>query len=274
MPERIIKRIRRLGIKEEYPAGFGVDFDDLNTWQYYSLRDNELIRCKVLEILDEKGEVIKRIDKNFDLEIYYSDVYRQRCLYLPKELVLGYGVKQGMAIDLILIEVLRKSDQGDTTPIYPERLVEGPIDIKPKARVGTTIPTTVSGREDLLKRLTLNLRHFEVASDYFEEAKSCFRHGFMRAATIVAISALESSLKTDYLRIKHEEYDGKLSKLLNRYFSGDLKRLPKQYEDFTNTYIKIRNSLTHPEDFDYSEHIVFNVLSTVAELMKTIEKQY
>jgi len=129
-------------------------------------------------------------------------------------------------------------------------------------------------KEDLLKRLTINLEHFEVASGYFEEAKSCFRYGMLRASTIMAISALESCLKTDFLSVKGEEFDGKLFDLLNIYFSGDMKRLPKQYEDFSKTYVKVRNSFTHPEEFDYSENLVFAVLSTVAELMKAIEKHY
>ncbi|MDH5782926.1 MAG: hypothetical protein OEZ35_04590 [Candidatus Bathyarchaeota archaeon] len=132
----------------------------------------------------------------------------------------------------------------------------------------------LSEREDLIKRLPLKLKHFAIAQDYFEEAKSCFRYGFFRASTIVAISALESCLKTDFRRMKEEEYEGKLINLLNRYFSGDLKRLPKQYEDFSKTYIKIRNSFTHPEEFDYSETIVFTVLSTVMELMRHIENLY
>jgi len=129
-------------------------------------------------------------------------------------------------------------------------------------------------REDLLKRLTIELKHFEVASDYFDEAKSCFRFGLLRASTIMAISALESCLKTDFLRVKGEEFEGRLFDLLNIYFSGNLKRLPVQYEDFSKTYVKIRNSFTHPEEFDYSENLVFAVLSTVAELMKAIEKHY
>jgi hypothetical protein len=129
-------------------------------------------------------------------------------------------------------------------------------------------------RESLLERLAIELKHFEMASDYFEEAKSCFRYGLLRASTIMAISALESCLKTDFLRIKGEEFDGKLFDLLNIYFSGGMKRLPKQYEDFSKTYVKIRNSFTHPEEFDYSENLVFAVLSTVVELMKAIEKHY
>lgn len=129
-------------------------------------------------------------------------------------------------------------------------------------------------REDLARRLTAKLDHFKIASDYFEEATACFRYGLLRASTIMAISALESCLKTDFLSIKGEKYEGRLSNLLNRYFSGDIKRLPKQYEDFSSTYVKIRNSFTHPEEFDYSENIVFNVLCTVAELMKAIEKYH
>lgn len=131
-----------------------------------------------------------------------------------------------------------------------------------------------SEREDLLKRLSKRFKHFAVASDYFEEAKSCFRYGLFRASTIMAISALESCLKTDFHKVKGKEYRGKLFNLLNRYFTGDLKRLPKQYDDFSKTYVKIRNSFTHPEKFDYSETIVFNVLSTVMELIKTIDSLY
>lgn len=130
----------------------------------------------------------------------------------------------------------------------------------------------LSEREDLIKRLHLDLKHFGIAQNYFDEAKSCFRYGFFRASTIMAISALESCLKTDFRRIKGREYEGKLFDLMNRYFTGDLKRLPKQYEDFSKTYVKIRNSFTHPEDFDYSETIVFNTLSTIMELMKAIDK--
>lgn len=140
--------------------------------------------------------------------------------------------------------------------------------------ISTKTSLVSESREDLLKRLAINLEHFKVASDYFEEAKSCFNYGLLRAATIMAISALESCLKTDFLRIKGEEFDGKLFDLLNIYFSGNMKRLPKQYEDFSKTYVKIRNSFTHPEEFDYSENLVFAVLTTVAELMKAIEKHY
>ena len=132
----------------------------------------------------------------------------------------------------------------------------------------------LSQREDLIKRLKIKVKHFDTAQNYFEEAKSCFRYGFFRASTIMAISALESCLKTDFRKIKREEYEGKLFNLLNRYFSGDLRRLPKQYEDFSKTYIKIRNSFTHPEEFGYSETIVFNVLSVVMELMRAIENLY
>jgi len=132
----------------------------------------------------------------------------------------------------------------------------------------------LSEREDLIKRLRYALKHFNVAQNYFDEAKSCFRYGFLRASTIMAISALESCLRADYREIKGKEYEGKLFDLMNRYFTGDIKRLPKQYEDFSKTYVKIRNSFTHPEEFDFSETIVFNVLSTVIELMKAIDKLY
>ncbi len=133
----------------------------------------------------------------------------------------------------------------------------------------------LSAREDLLKGITVVPKLFEVAADYFDEARSCFKYGFFRASTIMAVSALESCLKSDYRRVKGVEYDGKLFTLLNRYFSGDVThKLPMQYQDFSNTCLKIRNSFTHPKEFDYSESIVFNVLTVVAELVNTIEKFY
>lgn len=136
------------------------------------------------------------------------------------------------------------------------------------------IKHTMSQRADLVRRLNAKIKYFTVASDYFEEAKSCFRYGFFRASTIMAISALESCLRTDFHKVKGKVYRGPLFNLVGRYFTGDLKRLPTQYEDFSKTYVKIRNSFTHPEKFDYSETIVFNVLSTVMELIKTIDNLY
>lgn len=127
-------------------------------------------------------------------------------------------------------------------------------------------------REELAKKLVVKTKKFKTAEIYFSEAKSCFIYGFFRSSVIVAMSALESCLTTDYRKNKNEDYEGKFYNLLNRYFSGDLRRLPKQYEDFSKTYLKIRNSLAHPEDFNFSENIVYNVLSTVAELINHIDK--
>jgi len=130
----------------------------------------------------------------------------------------------------------------------------------------------LSERENLAKNLTIKTKMFKIADEYFEEAKSCFIYGVLKGSVILAISALESCIKTDYFRIKGEDYKGKFYTLLNRYFSGDIKRLPKQYEEFSKTYVKIRNSLAHPEEFEFSETIVFTVLSTIAELVNHVEK--
>jgi CMP-N-acetylneuraminic acid synthetase len=74
----------------------------------------------------------------------------------------------------------------------------------------------------------------------------------------------------DYYKLYNEDFDGNFYNLLNRYFSEE-KRLPKQYDELSKTYLKIRNSLTHPEEFVFSEIIVFNILSTVSELINHIE---
>ena len=127
-------------------------------------------------------------------------------------------------------------------------------------------------REDLAKNLVIKTKKFEIANEYFEEAKSCFIYGFLKGSIILAISALESCITTDYFKIKGEDYEGKFYNLLNRYFTSDINRLPKQYEDFSKTYVKIRNSLAHPEEFEFSENIVISILSTVIELVNFIEK--
>ena len=59
-----------------------------------------------------------------------------------------------------------------------------------------------SQRGELMSKLVGNFKKFETAEEYFNEAKSCFEYGYFRSAVIIAVSALESCLKTDYRRNK------------------------------------------------------------------------
>ena len=67
--------------------------------------------------------------------------------------------------------------------------------------------------------------------------KTAKKFGIIKCSLGYNLGFLESCLKTDYRRNNGQDYDGRLYNLLNRYFSGDIKRLPKQYEDFSKTYV-------------------------------------
>jgi hypothetical protein len=127
-----------------------------------------------------------------------------------------------------------------------------------------------------------DIKSFDVAKLYFDEAKNCFVRGFFRPSIILAMSSLESCVKQDYIensaenREKGEEFVNKTSfhKLLNKYFNvNDIGRLPKQYEDFSNTHVKIRNSLVHPEEFEFSEKTAEFNLRLISELIMHIESK-
>lgn len=139
-------------------------------------------------------------------------------------------------------------------------------------------------RAKFIQGLELEIRHFEIAEKCFDEVESSYIGGNFRAAIILGISALESSVKTDYVKNigpdegKNEEqckqYVRKmsLSEILNRYFGKkDLNRLPSEYKPFLDIHRKIRNSLVHPEEFTFTEPMVRNALTNIAELIKHLE---
>lgn len=99
---------------------------------------------------------------------------------------------------------------------------------------------------------------------------------------IISGSALESCVKLDYINNvapnpdEGEKYVREVSvhKLLNKYFNvKDIGRLLKQYKDFSNIHIKIRNSLVHPEEFEFSESTAEYALRLITELIKYLESK-
>jgi hypothetical protein len=141
MPYRIIKKVK---LKERSPThamNFGIDLDDEKTWRLYPLhRRNPRISGKVSQLLDANGNEMFNVDEDFEFEIdchaYYglkNEIIETRFLYLPLDFVRGYGVDQGMFVDLLLREVIVE-EYGQTVkiPLYPKISVTGPIDIKPK----------------------------------------------------------------------------------------------------------------------------------------------
>ena len=150
-----------------------------------------------------------------------------------------------------------------------------------KERWESELSTAPSERANFIKDLDINSDIFGVAKSYFDEAKNCFVQGNFRASTIMATSALESCIKTDYIRnvdstLQGERYvkEVKLNKLLNKYLNQeDIGRLPKQYQDISGILIKVRNSLIHPEEFDFSENLVRHHLRLVIELIHYLERK-
>lgn len=160
----------------------------------------------------------------------------------------------------------------------------GPTLIRPTLQLLKERSEEEIKREKFIEDLELEIRHFDIARQCFEEVRSSYIKGNFRAAIILAISALESCVKTDYIRNvgakegKHEEqsrgYVRKtyLSQMLDRYFdSKDINRLPNEYKPFLDIHRKIRNSLVHPEEFTFSESVVRNALVSIAELIKHLE---
>lgn len=152
--------------------------------------------------------------------------------------------------------------------------------IKPTLELVKKLTEEEIKRKKFVDNLEIEITHFDVAESYFEEAKNCYVKGFIRPSIISAMSALESCVKLDYINNvakspdEGEKYVREVSvhKLLNKYFNvKDIGRLPKQYEDFSNIHIKIRNSLVHPEEFEFSESTAEYVLRLIAELIKHLE---
>jgi len=148
MPYRIIKKVKRaverpLYRSSDYAMNFGVDLDDEKTWKLYPLfhAPRPHIRGEVSQLLNANGEKLYTVNESFDFEIYCSQGYgpnfkviETRFMYLPKDLVRGYGVDDDMVIDLLLHKIIKMDWGGNkiSDSLYPKILKTGPIDIKPK----------------------------------------------------------------------------------------------------------------------------------------------
>lgn len=147
MPYRIIKKVklaveRPLVRSSDYAMNFGVDLDDEKTWKLYPLCRGlrPRIRGEVSQLLDVNGNKMYVVNDAFEFEIYCSQVYdsnneiiETRFLYLPVDLVRGYGMDEGVIVDLLLREVINEQwGKTMSIPLYPKILATGPMDIKPK----------------------------------------------------------------------------------------------------------------------------------------------
>lgn len=193
-------------------------------------------------------------------------------------------------IDKIISNILTS----ETLGVIKERSIEildeisktphGPKLVKPTLQLIKERSEEEVKREKFLQELELKIANFDIARDYWKEVESSFVRGNFKAAIVMAISSLESCIKTDYLlnarkkdnrnEKEAEDYVWKTSlhDLLNRYFDReDIARLPDEYKSIMDTHRKIRNSLVHPKEFPFSEAIIKNNLTVVAELIKHLE---
>ncbi|MDH5481482.1 MAG: hypothetical protein OEY22_01185 [Candidatus Bathyarchaeota archaeon] len=134
MPERTIRRV----LFTSYPNGYLIV--DRETWLNYSMtgEEYEYIRCLVSQLLDEKGNILCIVNQSLNFKTgvstYVPTVYR---MFL--DFILEYNIKDGMFVDLLLTDVIRRG--GESTPISPKRLSVAEMEIKPKDSRGVSVPS-------------------------------------------------------------------------------------------------------------------------------------
>lgn len=202
MPYRIIKKVKRAPVARgsDYAMNFGVDLDDEKTWKLYPLYRGPWPRISgdVSQLLDENGNIKYVINKDFEFDIYCSQVYVEkseiretRFMYLPRDLVLGYDIDEGMAIDLLLREVVRGERR---EKIFPEILKIGPMDVAPKDSKGAALPSS-----DLLVTTKFTDNYY---SKLVFEINRAFGYG-LYTATLVLVRKLFENLIVDLLRTRY-----------------------------------------------------------------------
>jgi len=160
----------------------------------------------------------------------------------------------------------------------------GPKLVKPTLQILKVESEEKLKRAKFVQELELEIKHFVIARQIFEEVKDSYISGNYRASIILGISALESCIKADYILNVSSQEEKKpeeaqnyvrktyLSDLLDRYFDRkDINRLPTEYKPFVDIYRKIRNSLVHPEEFTFTEPMVRQTLTSISELIKSLE---
>ena len=147
MPYRIIKKVKRaIGPRLirscDSTLNFGVELDDEKMCKLYRLYEapNPRIGGIILQLLDGTGNQIYAINEEFEFDTSDPQLRGPNTktaetgfMYIPRDLVRGYGVDDHMAIDFLLREVIRRhGGRTFSTPLYDGVLVIGPIDIMPQ----------------------------------------------------------------------------------------------------------------------------------------------
>lgn len=212
MPYRILKIVSRNEYTgKEYSKAFSVSFNtsDYEIVRKYSLRDGDIVRCTVRGLFDSLKRLIKYVNADFDFEIRGTANYWTTCLYLPKDLVLDFGVARNHFIDLMLNEISQKRDgTTELVSIHAKRIVTAPDQAFPEYEVEPALTTP-----DLLIVTELD-------DPYYSKLKSEINRAFwfrLPTATLVLIRKLFENLILDLLR---EHYGMKRTELFYRKDKG------------------------------------------------------
>ena len=183
------------------------------------------------------------INKNYKFKVTSRGTYTGsgECVYdrrlsLPIELVNGYAIDANMGIELILNELVYKTNgiistnvPEEIVKIFPDVEVKGSMDFEPKGYSGETLATS-----ELL--ITTKFTD-DFYNDLVLEINTVFRIN-LYVASMVLVRKLFENLIIDCLREKYGEQP--LNKAL--YFSMNNKR-------FLNFQTLINNFESHVDDF-------------------------
>ena len=227
----------------------------------------------LVKSLDEKSEELYQKMQKIIVAQITRDYNEQRVGKLMENILSPQTSGKTKERSIVILDAISK------TP-------HGPKLVKPTLKLVQERTQGEVKREKFIRDLELEISHFEIAEECFKEVDSSYVQGNFRAAIILGISALESCIKTDYVQNvgakdrKNEEQSRKyvrktpLSVILDRYFDKkDVGRLPSPYKPFMDIHRKIRNSLVHPEQFTFTEPMVRQTLTSIAELIKYLEAQ-
>ncbi|MGD0159358.1 MAG: hypothetical protein ABSB89_03580 [Candidatus Bathyarchaeia archaeon] len=221
MPYETVKIIKLLS---DRPL-FGIDLDDDNIWRRFQLYvgNRPDITGTVAELLDRNGQIKRVISKDYTFELDVKQSYldngktcETRTLILPRELVNGYAISEGMPIHLFLNKTIRDTDMEDifgkeTENIFDE-IERGTMDVEPKNEKG----------EILISSDLLVVTKFEEGfySDLAMETNRAYYYKLPNA-TLVLLRKIFENLIVDLLQQKfgEEEIDLYYSVKDNRHHS-------------------------------------------------------
>ena len=146
-----MKQIGRFGYtSQEYSTTLFINLDskEHELVPTYNLKDGDVIRGTVLGLFNIMAMLITPIYADFNFEVKGTSTFYNTNLYLPKDLVLDYGVDEKQYLDILLNEIIY-SEKHSSVSIYPKRTVNSPsrgsypkYDVAPAKTISDLLLTT------------------------------------------------------------------------------------------------------------------------------------